>query len=63
MVRKLVTWVKTPRNIVFIALMAAVAVYGVIDNNLEIIAAVYVVVFLVGLFVSVFLYLVNQLFK
>lgn len=60
---KLINWFKNPRNIVFIILMIAVAIYGVIDNNLEIIAGVFVAVFLVGLLVGGLIYLARKLFK
>lgn len=60
---KLINWFKNPRNIVFIILMVAVAIYGIIDNNLEIIAGVYVVAFLVGLLVGGLIYLARKLFK
>lgn len=60
---KLINWFKNPRNIVFIILMIAVAIYGVIDNNLEIISGVFVAVFLVGLLVGRLIYLARKLFK
>lgn len=60
---KLINWFKNPRNIVFVILMIAVAIYGVIDNNLEIIAGVYVVVFLIGLFIGGIIYLAKRFFK
>jgi hypothetical protein len=63
MMIKLINWFKNPRNIVFIVLMVAVAIYGIIDNNLEIIAGVYVVAFLVGLLVGGLIYLARKLFK
>jgi len=63
MIIKLINWFKNPRNIVFIILMIAVAIYGIIDNNLEIIAGVFVVVFLVGLLVGGLIYLARKLFK
>ncbi|TWF39722.1 hypothetical protein FHW36_105161 [Chitinophaga polysaccharea] len=63
MMIKLINWFKNPRNIVFIILMIAVAIYGVIDNNLEIIAGVFVAVFLVGLLVGGLIYLARKLFK
>ncbi|MDQ0109560.1 disulfide bond formation protein DsbB [Chitinophaga terrae (ex Kim and Jung 2007)] len=63
MMIKLINWFKNPRNIVFIILMVAVAIYGIIDNNLEIIAGVYVVAFLVGLLVGGLIYLARKLFK
>ncbi|SEN89633.1 hypothetical protein SAMN04488505_11473 [Chitinophaga rupis] len=63
MMVKLINWIKNPRNIVFIILMIVIAIYGIINNNLEIIIKVYIGMFLFGLLVGGIIYLVNKLFK
>lgn len=60
MIVKLINWFKAPRNIVFILLMVASAIYGVINDNLEIIAIVYAGCFLFGLLAGAVIYLVSK---
>lgn len=63
MLTKLINWFKNPRNIIFIILMIIIAVYGIIDNNIEIIIKVYIGMFLFGLLVGGLIYLANKPFK
>ncbi len=59
---KFIVWVKKPENIVFLKLMMIVAVIGIIDGNLEIIAIVYASLFLFGLLIGVVFYLKGKFF-
>lgn len=60
---EIINWFKNPRNIIFILLLIAVAIYGISDNNLEIIAGVFGVVFLVGLLTGGLIYIFRKILK
>lgn len=60
---KLIHWIKQPENIVFIVLLIAVTIYGIIDDNLGIIIKVYIYAFLFGLLIKGAFYLINKYLK
>lgn len=60
---KLIHRIRQPGNLVFIILLAAVTIYGIIDNNLGIIIKVYVFAFLFGLMISGIFYLSDKFLK
>ena len=61
--KKLILWLKQVKNIVFIVLLSVVGIYGIIDNNLEIIIKIFVCLFLFGLLTGGFFYLKNKIIK
>ena len=55
-------WIKKPENIVLIILLTIVTIFGIIDDNLEIIAVVYAFAFVFGLLMGVVFYLKDKFF-
>jgi hypothetical protein len=63
MLSKLTHGIKQPKNLFFILLFLSVAVYGIVDNNLAIIAKVYFAMFLFGLLIGLFFYVKKIILK
>ena len=60
---KIISWIKRPENLVLIILLIAVTIYGIIDDNLGIYIKVYVCLFLFGLLLRGFFYLIDKFLK
>ena len=56
----LINWIKQPANIVFIILLIGVTIYGVIDDNLDVIIKVYLGIFLFGSLLRGVFYIKNK---
>ena len=60
---KITYWLRQPRNIVFVIVLIIIGIYGIVNDNLDVIMKVYFVMFLFGLLVRGIIFLKNRFSK